>query len=128
MRKDLHSTVDLGQVSIGNHLRRLVTDTDLESGGAPVNELDRTLALQGSNSTIDILRNNIAAVQKTCCHVFSIARVTLNHLVVGLEARHRNFLDRVGLVGSLGRGNYGSVGDQREMNARVGNEVGLELV
>lgn len=31
-------------------------------------------------------------------------------------------------MGRFGRGNYRSIGDQREMDARVGDEIGLELV
>jgi hypothetical protein len=47
---------------------------------------------------------------------------------VRLEARHGDLLDRVGFVGCLGsRDNWG-VSDEREMDARVWNQVGLELV
>ena len=125
---NLHSTVDLCQITIGNHLWRLVADTDLESGWAPVNELDSALGLQSSNSNVDILWNDIAPVQKTSCHVLPVARITLDHLIVRLEARHCDLLDGVGLVGGFRSRHHRSIGDQREVNARIGDKVGLKLV
>jgi hypothetical protein len=64
----------------------LVADTDLESSWAPINELDGTLGLESGNSTVNILGNNITAVQQAGGHVLSVARIALHHLVVGLEA------------------------------------------
>lgn len=100
--QNLHSTVDLRQVTVGDHLRRLVADTNLETSWAPVNELNGTLGLKSSNCVVDFLGNDITTVQQAGSHVFSVAGVALNHLVVGLEAGHGDLLDRVGLVGSLG--------------------------
>ena len=125
---NLQSTVDLSQVTVRNHLWRLVANADLETRWAPVNELDGSLCLESGNSTVDVVRDNITTVQQACSHVLSIAGVTLHHLVVGLEAGHRNLLDRVRFVGSLGsRDNWG-ISNKGEMNARVGDQVGLELV
>lgn len=75
-----------------------------------------------------IVGNDVTTVQQTCSHVLAVTGVTLDHLVVRLEARHGNFLDRVGLVSSLGSRDDGSIGNKREMNTRVGHQVGLELV
>lgn len=125
---DLHSTVNLGQITVGDHLRWLVADTDLETGWAPVDELDCTLGLEGGHRTVDILGNDISTVQQAGCHVLSVAGVALHHLVVGLEARHRNLLDRVGLVGCLCSGDDWCVGNEREVDTWVRNQVGLELV
>ena len=127
-RRNLHSAVDLGQITVGNHLRWLVTDTDLESSRAPVNELDSPLGLKSGNSKVDIVGNNIATVQQAGGHVLSIARVTLHHLVVGLEAGHGDLLNGVGLVGCLRSGDNWGVGNEREMDAGVWDQVGLELV
>lgn len=49
-------------------------------------------------------------------------------MVGGLEARHRDFLYRIGFVGRFLRCYDRSVSDKGEMNTRVWYEVGLELV
>jgi hypothetical protein len=125
---NLHSAVDLGEIAVGHVLRRLVADTDLETSRAPVDELDGALGLEGSDSAVDVLGDNITTVEQAGGHVLAVAGVTLDHLVVGLEARHGDLLDRVGLVGRLGGRDNGGVGDQREVDTGVGDQVGLELV
>lgn len=75
-----------------------------------------------------VVGDDITTVQQTGGHVLAVAGVALDHLVVGLEARHGHLLDGVGLVGGLGSRDDGSVSDQREVNTRVGDQVGLELV
>jgi len=77
---------------------------------------------------VNILGHDIAAVKQTGGHVLAVARVTLDHLVVGLEARHANLLNAVGFVRRLGGRDNWSVCNKREMYARVGYEVGLELI
>ena len=128
MKEHLHSAVDLGQITIRNHLRRLEADTNLETSWAPVNELDSTLSLQRGNGVVSVVRDDISTVQQAGGHVFSVARIALHHLVVRLEAGHRDFLHGVGLVGCLGSRDDRSVGDKREVNAWVWHKIGLELV
>jgi hypothetical protein len=125
---NLHSTVDFGQISTWDHLWGLEADTNLESSWAPVHELNSTLGLESSHSVVNVLGNDISAVQKASSHVLSVLGIALDHLVVLLEARHGDLLDRVGLVVGLGRGDNGRIGDKREMNTRIGYKVGLELV
>merc|ERR1712135_208691 len=72
----------------------LVVDADLESGWAPIDELDGSLGLDGCNSGADILGDNITTVQHAAGHVFSVTWVTFDHLVGWLEAS----------VGDLGNG------------------------
>ena len=126
--KHADGAVDLGEVSVWNHLWWLVADTDLETSWAPVDELDGALGLEGGNSSVGVLWNDITTVQQAGGHVLSVAWVALNHLVVWLEAGHGDLLDRVGLVGSLSRGDNWSVGNEWEVNTWVWNQVGLELV
>lgn len=109
-------------------LRGLEADTKLEASRAPVNELDGALGLERSHSTVGVLGDDVATVQQASSHVLAVPGVTLDHLVVGLEARHGHLLDGVGLVGSLGGRDDGRVGDQREVDTRVWHQVGLELV
>ena len=122
-----HGSLDLGQVSAWNHSRRLVVDADLESGGTPVDELDRSLRLDGGNGRVDVLWNDVSTIQHAAGHVLSMAWITLDHLVGWLEAGvgdlgHSQLL----VVGLLGRDDR-SVGGQREVDAWVGHQVGLEL-
>ena len=125
---DLHSAVDLSKVTVRNILRSLVADTKLEASGAPVDELDSTFGLEGGNGSVGIVGDDITTVQQAGGHVLAVTGVTLDHLVVGLEARHGHLLHGVGLVGGLGGGDDGGVGDEREVDTGVGDEVGLELV
>ena len=122
------SAVDSGEVTVGDHLRRLVADTNLETSRAPVDELNGTLGLDLGDGSVGVLGDNVATVQQAGSHVLSVARVALDHLVVGLEAGVGDLHDRVGLVGGLGSGDDGSIGDEREVNTGVRDQVGLELV
>jgi hypothetical protein len=45
-------TGDLGNITVGNNSGGLVVDTDLETSRAPVNELNGSLGLDGSDSSI----------------------------------------------------------------------------
>lgn len=75
-----------------------------------------------------ILGDDITTVQQAGSHVLAVAGVTLDHLVVGLEAVGGDLGDRVSLVGGLVGRDDGRVSDQREVNTGVGDQVGLELV
>lgn len=120
--------VDLGEIAVGHHLGRLVADTDLETSRAPVDELDGTLGLEGCNGSVGLLGDDITTVQKAGSHVLAVTWVTLNHLVVGLEAGHCDLVDRVGLVEGLGSRDNWSIGNQWEVDTRVWHKVSLELV
>lgn len=94
----IHSTVDFGEVAIWNHLWGLVADADLETSRAPVDELNGTLRLERGNGVVDILWHDISTVQQASGHVLAVARITFDHLVVRLEAGHRDLHHRVGLM------------------------------
>jgi len=124
----VHCAVDLGKIAIGNHLRRLIADADLEAGRTPVDELNGALGLESGDGTMGILGHDISTVEQTGGHVLSITRVALDHLVVGFEAGHGNFLNRVRLVRSLGGGDHGRVCNQGEVDAWIWHQIRLELV
>ena len=109
-------------------MRRLVADTKLETSRAPVDELNGALGLEVGNRSVGVVGNNVAAVQQASSHVLAIAWIALDHLVVRLEAGHGHLLHGVGLVGGLGGRDNRSIGDQREVDTRVRDQVGLELV
>jgi hypothetical protein len=123
-----YGTVDGCEVAVGDVLGWLVADTDLESGRAPVDELHGALGLEVCNGSVGVLGNDVTTVQQAGSHVLSVARIALDHLVVGLEAGVGDLHDRVGLVGGLGGGDDGRVSDEREVDTGVGDQVGLELV
>ena len=103
---NLHSTLNLGQITSWNFLRRLEADANLEASWAPINELNGSLSLKGCNRVMDILGDNISTIQQASSHILSVLWVTLDHLIVLLEAGHGNLLNRVLLVLGLGRRHY----------------------
>ena len=88
MESILHSAVNFGKISVGNQLRWLVADANLETSRAPVNKLDSALRLESRDGIMNIVWNNVTAVEQASGHVFAIAGITFDHLVVGLEAGH----------------------------------------
>ena len=121
------SSLDLGQISAWNDGWWLVIDTDLETGWAPVNELDGSLGLDGGDSGVDVLWDNVTSVQHAASHVLTVSWITLDHLVGWLEASVGDFGDGKLLVVGLLGGDDWSVGDQWEMDPWVWDQVGLEL-
>ena len=122
-----HGTLHLGQVTTRNNGGWLVIDADLETSGAPVDELDGALGLDGGDGGVHVLGHDVTTVQHATSHVLAVTWVTFHHLVGRLEAgigdlSHRQLL----VVGFLGRDDR-SVGGQREMDTWVGHQVGLEL-
>ena len=77
---------DVGHVATGNNGWLLVVDTDLETGWAPVDELDGALGLDVGDGGVDILGDDVTAVEEAAGHVLAVAGVALDHLVGRLEA------------------------------------------
>jgi hypothetical protein len=89
---------DLGEISTGDERGRLVADTELETGRTPVDELDGPLGLDVDDGGVDIPGHTVSSVEQTGGHVFTLTRVTLDHLRRGLETGVGHLGDRVGLV------------------------------
>merc|ERR1712168_1319652 len=64
----------------------LVVDSNLETSWAPINKLNGTFGLDGCNSSVDILGDDITTVQHTAGHVLAMTRIPFHHLVGWLEA------------------------------------------
>ena len=122
-----HGTLHLGKISAGHDGRWLVVDAHLEAGRTPVDELDGALRLDGGDSSVDILRDNITTVQHATGHVLAVTRVTLHHLVGWLEAGVGDLSNRQLLVVCLLSGDNRCVGGQGEVDTWVWHQVGLEL-
>merc|ERR1719273_1610320 len=79
------SAHDLGEVTTWDDGGGLVVDTALETSGAPVDELDGSLGLDGGDSGVDILGDDITSVHEAASHVLSVAGIALGHHGGGLE-------------------------------------------
>merc|ERR1711865_933432 len=122
-----HGALDAGKVATGNNGGGLVVDAALEAGGAPVDELDGALGLDGGDSSVDILGDDITTEHEAAGHVLAVAGIVLGHHGGGLEGRVGDLGDgELLVVGLLGRDD-GGVGGEHEVDMGVGDEVGLEL-
>ena len=68
VRQHAQTAGDLRKIATGDMGGWLIADTELEASGAPVNELDRTLCLDDSNSSVDVLGDDITTVEKRARH------------------------------------------------------------
>ena len=118
---------DLGEVTTWDDSGWLVVDTALEASWAPVDELDGSLGLDGGNSGVDILGDDITSVHEAAGHVLAVTGVALGHHGGGLEGAVGDLSDGELLVVGLLGGDDGSVGGEHEMDTWVGHQVSLEL-
>ena len=81
-----NTAVDRGELTSRNADGLGVVDTELETGGAPLNQVEGRLGLERTSSSSAVAGDDVATVQQGNCHVLAVARVADNHLVVGLEA------------------------------------------
>jgi len=70
---------DLGEITTWDNGWWLIVDSALETGWAPVDELDGSLGLDGGDSGVDILWDDITSVHEAASHVLSVSWVTLGH-------------------------------------------------
>ena len=84
---------DFGEISSGDNGRGLVVDTALEAGGAPVDELDGSLGLDGGDSGVDVLGDDVSSVHHAAGHVLSVSGVALGHHGSGFEGGVGDFRD-----------------------------------
>ena len=122
------SALDLGQVAAGNGGGWLVVDPHLESGGAPVHKLDGPLAFDRGDCGVDILGHHISPVEHAAGHVLAVAGVTLHHGVGRFEAGVGDLCNGECLVVSFLCRDDWRIRDQREVDPRVGHQIGLEFI
>jgi len=77
---------NLGKITTWNDSWWLIVDTTLETSWAPVNELNGSLGLDGGDSGVDILWDDITSVHETTSHIFSVSGVAFSHHSSGLES------------------------------------------
>ena len=118
---------DLGEITTWDNGWWLVVDTALETGWAPVNELDGSLGLDGGDGSVDILWDDITSVHEAASHVLSVSWIALGHHGGWLEGGVGDLSDGELLVVSfLGRDNWG-IRRKHEMDSWIWHQVGLEL-
>ena len=118
---------DLGEITTWNNGWWLIVDTTLESSWAPVDELNGSLGLDGGNSGVDVLWNDITSVHEAASHVLSVSWVALGHHGGWLEGRVGDLSDGELLVISFLGGDDWGIRGQHEMDSWVWHQVGLEL-
>ena len=123
-----HAALNFGQVTARHDGWSLVVDTHFEPSWAPVYELDATLGLDVADGFIHIFWYYIPSVEKTASHVLAMARITLHHLIFGLEAGIGDVgYSHLLVIGFLCRDD-GGIGHKGEVDARIRNQVGLKLI
>jgi len=101
-------THNLGEITTGDDSGGLIVDTALEAGGAPVDELDGSLGLDGGNGGVDILGDDVTSVHQAAGHVFTVTGVALGHHGGGLEGGVGDLSNReLFVIGLLGRDDGG---------------------
>ncbi len=70
---------NLGEITTWDDGGWLVVNTDLEASWAPIDELDSSLGLDGSNSGVDVFRDDITSVHHAAGHVSSVSGIAFGH-------------------------------------------------
>jgi len=76
---------DLGEVTAGHDGWRLLVDAAFEASGAPVDELDGALRLDGGDGSVHVLGDHVTSVHEAGGHLLSVSGVALGHHGGGLE-------------------------------------------
>ena len=118
---------DFSEITTWDNCWWLIVDSALETGWAPVNELNGSLGLDGGDGGVDILWDDISSVHKAASHVFSVSWIALGHHGGWLEGRVGDLSDGELLVISfLGGDNWG-IGRKHEMDSWIWHQVSLEF-
>ena len=120
-------SLDFRQITTRDDRWRLVVDAALETSRAPIDELNGSFRLNGSDGGVDILRDDVASVHQTARHVFAVSRVALGHHRLRFKRGVCDFRHRQLFVVGFFRGNNRRVRGQHEVNSRVRHQVGLKL-
>jgi hypothetical protein len=84
---------DFSEITSWDDSGWLIVDSAFESSWAPVNELDGSLGLDGSNGGVNILGDNISSVHEATSHILSVSGITFSHHGGWLESRVSDFSD-----------------------------------
>merc|ERR1719353_43344 len=118
---------DLGEIATRHHSGWLVVDAALETSRTPVDKLDGALGLDGSDSGVHVLGDDITTVHQAHSHVFAVTGITLGEHRSGFEHRVGDLTHRQLLVVRLLSRNDRGVRRKHEVDTGVRHQVGLEL-
>jgi hypothetical protein len=105
----------------------LIVDTDLESGWAPVYELDGSLGLDCSNWSINILWNDITSVEHWASHIFTVTWITFGHHIGWFESWVGDFSNwKLFMIGFLSWNDW-SIWWKHKVNSWIWDQVSLEF-
>ena len=79
----------------------LVVDSQFEAGWTPFDKIEARLGLERCNSSVTVAWNNVTTIQECNSHIFSLSRVTDDHLVLRLEALEGEIHYLVTLMGGF---------------------------
>jgi len=127
VRDHTNSSHNLSQVTTWDNSWWLIVDTNLESSWAPINELDGSLGLDGGNSGINVLGDNITSVHHGASHIFTVSWVTFGHHVSWFEWRVGDFSNAQLFVVSFFSGDDWGIAAQHKVDSWIWNQVGLEF-
>ena len=118
---------NLGEITSWDNGWWLIVDSAFETGWAPVDELDGSLGLDGGDSGVDILGDDITSVHEAAGHVLSVSGVAFGHHGCGFEGGVGDFSNgELFMVGLLSGDNWGVRG-KHEVDSGVRDQVGLEF-
>jgi hypothetical protein len=105
----------------------LIVNTNFESGGTPIDELNGSFGFNGGNGSVDILGDDVSSVHHGASHILSVSGVTLGHHVGGLESGVGDFSNGELFVVGLLSGDDGGIRREHEVDSWVWDQVGLEF-
>jgi len=123
-----HSTRKSRHVAAGDNHGRTAVETSLETSRTPVDKLDGALVLDLVDGNAHILGHDITTIHEAASHVLALARIALHKGVGRVESGGGDLLNRVLLVRSTRLAHERSIGGGEEVDARMRDQVDLELV
>merc|ERR1711893_498995 len=93
-----HGALDFGEIATGYYSWWLVVDAHLKTSGAPVDELDGALGLDGGDSGIDVFRYHVSTIKHAASHILAMTWVAFHHLISRFKASIGNLSNRELLV------------------------------
>jgi len=122
-----HSSHDFGKITSWYYSGWLIVDTTFEASWAPIDELDSSLGLDGGNSSIHILGDDVSSVHKTASHVFTMSWIAFSHHGCRFEGRVGDFSNWQLFVVCLFSWDNWGIRWKHEMDSRIWDQVGLEF-
>ena len=106
----------------------MVVDPHLKTGRAPFDEVEAGFGLERCDGGVALSRNHVTSVQQGHGHIFALSWVADHHLIARLKTLKGQVVYLVTFVRGFVGGYDGGVADQRIVDARIRDQIRLELV